>query len=53
MPVVINEVDILPAAEPDRATAASTAAAPAEPLPEQMRRLQQDLDGRQRRRIAD
>jgi hypothetical protein len=54
MPVVVNEIDILPAAEPDRATGASTAtAAAAEPLAEQLRRLQRDLDGRQRRRMAD
>lgn len=54
MPVVINEIDILPAAEPDQAGTASTAAPmAAEPMPEQLRRLQRDLDGRQRRRIAD
>lgn len=53
MPVIINEIDIQPA-EPDRATAASTATpAAAEALPEQLRRLLLDMDGRQCRRRAD
>jgi hypothetical protein len=53
MPIVINEVEIL---EPSGSPSASGPPAPparTEPLHEQLRRLQRDLDARQRRLAAD
>jgi hypothetical protein len=53
MPIVINEVDIVepPASQP--ASGPSTPPAHTEPLSEQLRRLQHDLEVRARRRAAD
>jgi hypothetical protein len=53
MPIVINEVEILPATEIKQAGAGTAGAAAAEPLHEQLRLLQRDMDARQRRRMAD
>jgi hypothetical protein len=53
MPVVINEIEIVE--PPEQAPASSTPPRPqrAEPMYEQLRLLQRDLDGRQQRLCAD
>ena len=53
MPIVINEVEIFDA--PVTSTPAASTPGPSRPEPahEQLRRLQRDLDARQRRLIAD
>lgn len=53
MPVVINEIEVLEPPAPPRATGTPTAARRTEPIHEQLRRLQRDLDARQRRLTAD
>ncbi len=54
MPVVINEIEIVdqPAAPPAQG-AAPAASRRAEPVHEQLRLLQRDLEARQRRLVAD
>jgi hypothetical protein len=57
MPVIINEIEVLeepprPAAAPPT-TARTPAAPPAAALSDTIRRIQRDLDGRQRRLVAD
>lgn len=53
MPVVINEIEIIE--PPEQPTAPGAPAKPqrAEPIYEQLRLLQRDLDGRQQRLCAD
>lgn len=54
MPVVINEVEVLPERPPTpKATGGSTWTPATEPTHEQLRRLQRDLEGRAARRRAD
>lgn len=52
MPVIINEIEVLDAQPPAPAGQAQ-APAQAEPAAEQLRRFIRDLEGRQRRLIAD
>lgn len=52
MPIVINEVEIFDAPTPTRPASTPGPSRP-EPAYEQLRRLQRDLDARQRRLIAD
>jgi hypothetical protein len=53
MPVVINEVDIVEPPAPQPPSGPPPPAARTEPLAEQFRRLQHDLEVRRRRRAAD
>lgn len=54
MPVVINEVEVLPERSPaPEPTSGSTWTGATEPAHEQLRRLQRDLEGRAARQRAD
>jgi hypothetical protein len=53
VPIIINEVEIFDTPTPSSPPTPSVAAGPREPAHDQLRRLQQDLNGRERRLIAD
>ncbi len=53
MPVVINEIEIVDQPAPQPAQQAAAVPRRAEPVHEQLRLLQRDLEARQRRLIAD
>lgn len=53
MPVVINEIEIVEPPEQPPASGTSARPQPAQPIYEQLRLLQRDLDGREQRLCAD